>query len=257
MCSLLFQASIPPSYWVEALHASTYLQNRCPTKTLAHSTPFYALYGIHPTYDHLRVFGCRCYPNVSTTAARKLAPRSVACVFLGYSSDHKGYRCLDLSTNHLIISRHVTFDESSFPFSEDLTLIFYLSLMSHRFTPLDHLLFLVFQVPLRLLPLPLLLTSRLLPAGPLSQMIPALPVPHVGPLPLLAPRRSRAQLTPPCARSLLCRHSRCHLGQLGLAPQFQLGAVCLPSLAPDSIRARLLPPWVGPLLAARARGVVW
>src|SRR5438105_7762040 len=33
----------------------------------------------------------------------------------GYSSDHKGYCCLDLSTNRIIVSRHVVFDEASFP----------------------------------------------------------------------------------------------------------------------------------------------
>jgi hypothetical protein len=30
--SLLFQASLPPAYWVEALHTATYLVNRLPTK---------------------------------------------------------------------------------------------------------------------------------------------------------------------------------------------------------------------------------
>jgi hypothetical protein len=116
--SLLFQASMPPSYWVEALHTATYLFNRHPTKTLASTTPFFALFKLQPSYDHLRVFGCRCYPNLSSTATHKLAPRSAACVFLGYPSEHKGYHCLDLSTNRIIISRHVIFDEISFPFAE-------------------------------------------------------------------------------------------------------------------------------------------
>jgi len=49
---------MPPSYWVEALHAATYLINLLPTKTLSFETPFFALHGIHPTYTHLRVFGC-------------------------------------------------------------------------------------------------------------------------------------------------------------------------------------------------------
>jgi len=40
------------------------------------------------------------------------------CVFIGYSTHHKGYRCLNLSSNRVIISRHVIFDETSFPFAE-------------------------------------------------------------------------------------------------------------------------------------------
>jgi hypothetical protein len=57
------------------------------------------------------------YPNLSTKAAHKLAPRSTRCIFLGYSTDHKGYRCLDLTTNNIVISRHIVFDEADFPFS--------------------------------------------------------------------------------------------------------------------------------------------
>ena len=47
-----------------------------------------------------------------------VSPHSSLCVFLGYSSDHKGYRCLDLHSNRIIVSRHVVFDETVFPFAD-------------------------------------------------------------------------------------------------------------------------------------------
>ena len=97
---------------------ATYLRNILPTKTLGFATLHSALHRVPPTYDHLRVFGCACYSNLTATAAHKLAPRSTLCVFLGYSTHHKGYSCLDRSTNRVIISRHVSFDEGTFPFAE-------------------------------------------------------------------------------------------------------------------------------------------
>jgi hypothetical protein len=39
-------------------------------------------------------------------------------VFLGYSSCHLGYCCLDLSCDRVYISRHVRFYEQSFPFPD-------------------------------------------------------------------------------------------------------------------------------------------
>ena len=66
--SLLFQASMPPSNWVEALSIVTVLLKKLPTKTLEFCMPHLALFGKPPTYDHLRVFDCKCYPNMSATA---------------------------------------------------------------------------------------------------------------------------------------------------------------------------------------------
>jgi hypothetical protein len=65
---------------------------------------YFTLHGVTPSYEHLRVFDCACYPNFSTKAAHKLAPRSTRCFFLEYSPDHKGYRCLDLTTNNIVVS---------------------------------------------------------------------------------------------------------------------------------------------------------
>jgi hypothetical protein len=113
--TLLIQASLPGRYWAEGLHTATYLLNRLPTTAIQVACPHLALFGSVPSYEHLRIFGCTCYPNTTATTPHKLFPRSTRCVFLCYSADHKGYRCLDLSTNRLIVSQHVVFDEDSFP----------------------------------------------------------------------------------------------------------------------------------------------
>jgi hypothetical protein len=113
--TLLIQTSLPVRYWAEGLHTATYMLNRLPTMMIQAACPHLVLFGSAPSYEHLRVFGCTCYPNTTATVPHKLSPRSTRCVFLSYSADHKGYRCLDLSSNHLIVSRHVVFDEDSFP----------------------------------------------------------------------------------------------------------------------------------------------
>jgi hypothetical protein len=108
---------MPICYWVKALHTATYLLNRLPCKAISASYPYVALYDAAPSYEHLPIFDCVCYPNLFAQATHKLAPRFTRCVFLGYSADHKGYRCLDLSTNNIVVSQHVIFDEAVFPFA--------------------------------------------------------------------------------------------------------------------------------------------
>ncbi|GJZ61680.1 retrovirus-related pol polyprotein from transposon TNT 1-94 [Tanacetum coccineum] len=96
---------------------ATYILNILPSKLLDHHSPTEILYKRAPTYTHLRVFGCLCYPLIPSTKINKLQPRSSPCVFLGYPQNHRGYKCYDLATNNVILSRHVIFDESQFPFA--------------------------------------------------------------------------------------------------------------------------------------------
>jgi hypothetical protein len=113
--TLLIKAFLPGRYWAEVLHAATYLLNRLPTTAIQAVCSHLALFSSTPSYEYMRVFGCTCYSNSTATASHKLLPRSTRCAFLGYSADHKGYHCLDLSTNRMIVFRHVVFDEDSFP----------------------------------------------------------------------------------------------------------------------------------------------
>ncbi|GJU00292.1 ribonuclease H-like domain-containing protein [Tanacetum coccineum] len=112
--TLLFQAHMPPSYWVEALNMAAHLLNILLSTAINNEIPFTKLYNQTPTYEDLRVFGCLCYPHVD--ASHKLETRSTPCIFLGYPANHRSYRCLDLASNKIIISRHVRFDEDVFSF---------------------------------------------------------------------------------------------------------------------------------------------
>jgi hypothetical protein len=112
---------MPFPFWAEALSTATYLLNRRPCHATAPITPFERLLGAPPSYNHLRVFGCLCYPNQTAITPHKLSARSTACVFLGYPPDHRGYRCFDLTSRRVITSRHVVFDETVFPFCKALT----------------------------------------------------------------------------------------------------------------------------------------
>lgn len=96
---------------------ATYLHNILPTKVLNNKSPLKCLYQKVPSYLELKVFGCLCSPLFPSTTIHKLQPRSTPCVFLGHPVSQRGYKCFDMSTNKIIMSRHVMFDETKFPFS--------------------------------------------------------------------------------------------------------------------------------------------
>lgn len=77
-------------------------------------TPFNKLFNKQPLYGYFRVFGF--LHNHYLNNIDKLQPRSFPCIFLYYLSHDKGYHYLNLHTKQIIISRHIVFDESIFPF---------------------------------------------------------------------------------------------------------------------------------------------
>ena len=115
--ALLANASVPLKYWDHAFLTATYLINLLPSKVIDYETPTERLFQEKPDYTSLRIFGCAYWPNLRPYNSRKLAFRSTRCAFLGYSPIHKGFKCLDISSGRIYISRDVVFDEGFFPFA--------------------------------------------------------------------------------------------------------------------------------------------
>lgn len=68
----------------------------------------------HLNLFSLRTFSCLCYPHLGADTTNKLESCSKQYVFVGYNLHFKCYRCLDLETNHIHISHHLTLDETNF-----------------------------------------------------------------------------------------------------------------------------------------------
>ncbi|KAM2558058.1 hypothetical protein TB2_015106 [Malus domestica] len=114
--TLLIASQVPHKFWVEGFLTAVYLINRLPP--VNKSSPWEQFFKKVPDYKSLWVFGCQCFPWLKPYTNSKLDPKSKMCVFIGYSLAHKGYRCLDPFTNRVYLSRHVHFDEHTFPFHD-------------------------------------------------------------------------------------------------------------------------------------------
>ena len=95
--------------------------NRIPTKN-KEITPFEEWEKKRPTLSYLRTWGCLAKMSVPITKKRKLGPKTVDCVFLGYAIHNVGYRFLivksgvpDMHVGTIMESRDATFFENIFP----------------------------------------------------------------------------------------------------------------------------------------------
>lgn len=108
--TLLAHLSIPLIYWDHSFSTTTYLINRLLTHSLPnHDSLFHALYGKQPYYKTRKVFGCSCFPLLRPYNKHKLQLRSQECVYLGVSTQHKGFKCLS-KDGRIYVSKDVTFN---------------------------------------------------------------------------------------------------------------------------------------------------
>jgi hypothetical protein len=110
-CAMLNEKNLPNYFWIEAVATVVYIMNRTPTSTIHGMTLEENFIGKKLDVSHLRVFGYIAYMHVPDEKRSKLNPKVEKCIFIGYSLEQKGYRCFNLSTRKLQVSRDVVFDE--------------------------------------------------------------------------------------------------------------------------------------------------
>ncbi|CAL9022379.1 unnamed protein product [Prunus brigantina] len=111
--ALMFQMNVPKKFWSQGVLTAAYLINRLPSRVLDFKSPYEVMKGKKINLSHLRVFGCTCFVHIQSSHRDKLDPRAVKCIFMGYSSSQKGYKCYNHNSKKLIVTRDVKFDETT------------------------------------------------------------------------------------------------------------------------------------------------
>ena len=110
--AMIHGAGLDRSYWAMVMHASTYIRNRVWSDG-ADGVPYQLVKGLPPDLPYLRVFGCPCYVHIDKQLRRKLDDRAWKGVFVGYALDSLAYLIWNPTTQRLVRSRNVVFDELS------------------------------------------------------------------------------------------------------------------------------------------------
>lgn len=117
----MIHAAIPKYLWGEVVMATSLILNMSPTRTI-NDIPVNvwqqacAGNGAHfSDHSFLRVIGCQAFVHIPKSQRRKLDRCAEDLIHIGYEPGSKSYRLWNPSTKRIVISRDVTFNESSFP----------------------------------------------------------------------------------------------------------------------------------------------
>ena len=110
--SLMHTMNVPKFLWSEAVLTAIHLINRMPSRVLGMKSPCEMLFGKNEFLVPPRVFGCTCFVRDHRPGVGKLDSQAIKCIFVGYSSGQKGYKCWSPSECRMFASMDVTFRES-------------------------------------------------------------------------------------------------------------------------------------------------
>ena len=112
--TMMATSKLPAPFWGEAIHTAVKVRNRLPTSSLeGNISPHEAWFGVAPSIQHLRVFGCLAFYKI-THPKTKVQTRGQRCCFLGYDGNTQ-FRIYDPAKNKVLSNiRDIDFIENEF-----------------------------------------------------------------------------------------------------------------------------------------------
>lgn len=111
--SLMLSVVVKRSLWAEAVAAAAHIRNMLQTSTSQGKLiPWTLWFNKPPPLQQLRVWGCPTYVK-TLTYVKKFEPRATKGMLVGYANSESAYRVFLPSTNKVVISRDVTFNEDA------------------------------------------------------------------------------------------------------------------------------------------------
>ena len=119
--ALMTRSGVPRRLWTTAFSTAAVLRNvlHNPVCGTNGGSPYQTVHATAPDLSVLREYGCTVYVTTPPSDQHKFEPKARRMVFVGYSENSPGYVVYNQSTGRFLISRHVQFDESSFPYLSD------------------------------------------------------------------------------------------------------------------------------------------
>nr|GEY22535.1 hypothetical protein [Tanacetum cinerariifolium] len=97
--------------WAEAINTTYYAQNRSLICFRYNKTPYKLMHYKKPNLSFLHVFGLLCYPTNDSEDLGKLNAKADIGIFVGYTPAKKAFKIYNKSTQKIMETIHVAFDE--------------------------------------------------------------------------------------------------------------------------------------------------
>ncbi|GJS52620.1 retrovirus-related pol polyprotein from transposon TNT 1-94 [Tanacetum coccineum] len=108
---MLSAAKIPLFFWAEAIATTCFTQNCSLVIPRHEKTPYHIINGRKPSLKFFHIFGSLCYIVRDGENHDKMKEKGDACIFVGYSTQSKGYKVYNKKTRVIVETIHVNFDE--------------------------------------------------------------------------------------------------------------------------------------------------